>query len=253
MNHPFQVGGQYRNRDGEYEVVELDGPKMVIRYSDGRRLEATVKIQKRIWKNIQAEERMRSEARQRSPGPRPKGKSRTKLGMLVEQNIASIFIAYAFPYVEEAIAACEDAQHGVEAVVVQPYCKSRIVSARKAMEQYRALTNGQHIPILFTRQTRHQDQVFAYGSRLLDLCHEVEISRVRKNVDAGRWLVWDKTLYASNYMIVKTPIRALADKRPIEVARNVLPGRTQGDPVGAVSIPAPKALDPAVEHLLDDL
>jgi hypothetical protein len=172
---------------------------------------------------------------------------------LVEQNLDSIFIAYAFVYLDEALAALESASAKVEAILVQPYCKSRVVSARKAMLHYRGLTNGQHIPILFTPQTRHQEQTFEYGSRLLDLCYVTEIDTVRRNVDAGKWLVWDESLYANNFLIVQTPIRELADKPPIEVARNMLPGRTQGEPVEAVSIPAPKVLDPTLQHLLDDL
>ncbi|MEA3377377.1 MAG: hypothetical protein U9R72_14400 [Chloroflexota bacterium] len=161
MGHPFEVGGTYRNRHGEYEVVEIDGPDMVIRYSNGRRLETTVKLQARIWKS------------NTSP--------------------------------------------------------------------------------LFTPHTRHREQIFEYGSRVLDLCHEAEIDKVRRNVDAGKWLVWDKTLYANNFLIVKTPIRELPVKPPIEVATNLLGGAAQGEPVGAVSIPAPKALDPGLRHLLEDL
>ena len=134
-----------------------------------------------------------------------------------------------------------------------PVCKSRIVSARKAMRHYRVLTDGQHIPILFTSQTRHQDQVFEYGSRLLEVYHAVEIEKVRKEVDAGRCLIWDGSLYASNSLIVRAPIRELPVKLPIEIARNVLPGRTQGDPTGSVSIPAPKRLDPKLHHLFEDL
>ena len=53
MNHPFRVGGRYRNRIGEYEVIELNGPRMVIRYSDGRTLETEVAIQSRIWQHGQ--------------------------------------------------------------------------------------------------------------------------------------------------------------------------------------------------------
>ena len=60
MNHSFKVGGTYRNRKGEYEVLELNGPKMVIRYVDGPRLDTTVKLQARIWKHIQAEEEIES-------------------------------------------------------------------------------------------------------------------------------------------------------------------------------------------------
>jgi hypothetical protein len=39
MKHPFQVGGKYRNRDGEYEVIRLDDRKMEIQYTSGRVLE----------------------------------------------------------------------------------------------------------------------------------------------------------------------------------------------------------------------
>jgi hypothetical protein len=227
---------------------------MVIQYADGRRLETTVKLQARIWKHIQAEERIgQSPGPKPGPAPPPNGKPTTQLGRLVEQNLEHIFVAYAFAYLDEALAALKTASAKVEAILVQPYCKSRIVSARKVMLHYRGLTDGQHIPILFTPQTRHREQIFEYGSRLLDLCYVTEIDRVRRNVDAGKWLVWDESLYANNFLIVQTPIRELADKPSIEVARNVLPGRTQGEPVEAVSIPAPKILDPAFRHLLDDL
>ncbi len=254
MDHPFEVGGKYRNRRGPYKVVELDGPDMVIRYEDGPRQETTVKLQARIWKHIQAEERMASRSPQPPPGPGPRGPvTTTKLGRLVEQYLEHIVIAYAFVYVDKAIAALEDAPPEVEAVVVQPFQKSRIVSARKAMLHYRSLTDGQHIPILFTPQTRYQDQVFAYGSRLLDLCHEAERDKVRQNAAAGTWLLWDNSFHGHNFLIVKRPIRELAGKVPVDAATNLLPGATQGEPVAAVATPAPKALDPAFHHLLDDL
>lgn len=253
MGGQFEVGGTYRNRDGEYEVVKRNGPKMVIRYKDGREVRTTVKLQARIRKHIQAEERRRSQAEPRPPGQPPKpGGGTTQLERLVEQHLEHIFIAYAFPYIDRAIAALEDAPPGIEAVTVQPFCKSRIVSARKAMLHYRALTNGQHIPILFTSQTRHQDQVFEYGTRLLAVYYGVEIEEVRREVDAGTCLIWDGSLYADNFLIVKTPIRELPIKPPIKVARNVLPGRTQGEPTGSVSIPAPKILEPAFDYLLED-
>lgn len=63
MDHPFEVGGTYRNRDGDYEVLEISGGRMVIRYEDGRRLETTVRLQARIWKHVQAEEKVRSKRR----------------------------------------------------------------------------------------------------------------------------------------------------------------------------------------------
>lgn len=68
MEHPFEVGKTYRNRNGEYEVVSLDGPQMVIRYADGSLLRTRVDIQGRIWQNIQMEaqverEQQRAESR----------------------------------------------------------------------------------------------------------------------------------------------------------------------------------------------
>jgi len=56
MKDTFKVGAKYRNRHGEYEVVNLDGPNMVIRYADGSVIESTVELQARIWRNIQIEE-----------------------------------------------------------------------------------------------------------------------------------------------------------------------------------------------------
>ncbi len=253
MDHPFKVGKQYRNRHGEYEVVRLDAPRMVIRYADGRRLETTVSLQARIWKNMQAEERNRAQARKRR---KTRSTSRRAAGLakeLFQRSLDDIFIAYAFCYVDRAVAALDEAPPDVEAVIVQPYYKGRIVSARNAMLLYHLLTGGRAIPILFTPQTRHQEQTFAYGSRLLDLCHEGDIDRVRKNVDAGKWLVWDEILYACNHLIIQKPIRELPVKPPIDVATNLLRGPTQGQPTGAVSIPSPKVLDPSLRHLLEDL
>lgn len=36
-DHPFEVGGRYRNRVGEYEVLSLDGDTMTVRFDDGHR------------------------------------------------------------------------------------------------------------------------------------------------------------------------------------------------------------------------
>lgn len=253
MSHPFIVGETYRNRHGEYEVLELDGPRMVIRYLDGRQIETTVKLQARIWKHIQAEERVQKRRRERASST-PSVRGGTGLPKrLFEQNLEDVFIAYSFVYVDEAVTALADASPRVEALVGQPYFGSRIVSARDAMVLYRHLTNGDDIPVLFTPQTRHQEQRFEYGSRLLDLLHEEEIDRVRRNVDDGKWLLWDKSLYAKNFLIVRTPIVELADKPPLEAATNLLRGPTQGQPTKAVSIPAPKLLDPDFRHVLDAL
>ena len=54
--HPFTVGKHYRNRDGEYQVVSISEPNMVIRYLDGRTIESSIALQARIWENIQGDD-----------------------------------------------------------------------------------------------------------------------------------------------------------------------------------------------------
>lgn len=54
-NYPFEVGGKYRNRRGDYKVLSIAGGKMRVRYSDGSEQELTISTQTRIWENIQAE------------------------------------------------------------------------------------------------------------------------------------------------------------------------------------------------------
>ena len=76
MHHPFEIGGKYRNRRGEYEVIELEGSRMVIRYSDGNRLETNVEMQQRIWQNIQAEERLKKPTRISSSRQQQRGGQR---------------------------------------------------------------------------------------------------------------------------------------------------------------------------------
>ena len=64
--HPFEEGKMYRNRIGEYVVLSIEGDQMEIRYEGGGKLSTSVRIQRRIWENIQFEERMvREEERER--------------------------------------------------------------------------------------------------------------------------------------------------------------------------------------------
>jgi hypothetical protein len=58
MSHPFEVGKIYRNRIDQYTVQEIEGDRMVIRYEDGQTLVTSVRIQARIWENIQFEHQM---------------------------------------------------------------------------------------------------------------------------------------------------------------------------------------------------
>lgn len=69
MEHPFEVGKTYRNRKGEYEVVSLDGPSMVLRYSDGSVLRTRVDVQARIWRNVQMEARVEREKQRAKSQP----------------------------------------------------------------------------------------------------------------------------------------------------------------------------------------
>lgn len=80
MRNPFKVGKEYRNRDGKYEVVELDAPHMVIQYSDGRLLETTVEMQARIWRNIRLDERAKQEAKERAERARLRRRRRNRRG-----------------------------------------------------------------------------------------------------------------------------------------------------------------------------
>lgn len=70
MEHLFEVGKTYRNRKGEYEVVSLDEPRMVIRYTDGSVLRTRVDVQARIWRNIQMEARVEQEKQRAEARPR---------------------------------------------------------------------------------------------------------------------------------------------------------------------------------------
>jgi len=72
---PFKIGEKYHNRDGEYEVISLDGPRMVIRYTDGRVVETTVAMQQRIRRNMQLDETAPRLAQASRRGPAKRRKS----------------------------------------------------------------------------------------------------------------------------------------------------------------------------------
>jgi Holliday junction resolvase-like predicted endonuclease len=74
MDVTFEVGERYRNRNGEYDVIELSGDQMVLEYVKTReRLPASREIQGRIWLNICREERVEEE--KQAPKPAKKRKS----------------------------------------------------------------------------------------------------------------------------------------------------------------------------------
>ena len=55
MDHPFEIGKEYRNRNGTYEVLAIQEPKMAIRYEDGRKALVTIATQARIWQAMKDE------------------------------------------------------------------------------------------------------------------------------------------------------------------------------------------------------
>lgn len=171
-----------------------------------------------------------------------------------KENLEDVFIAYAMPYIEQAIRATEDAAPETEALVIQPHHGNHFVSTRDAMHLYRKLRPNLHIPILFTARTRHQNQFFEYGSRLIDLRYPAEAHIVEQHLEDGTWMLWENVeLYAHNFLIVQLPIQELTIKPPLNVATNLLSGASQGDPVQALSIPAPKVMGITCRHLLTAL
>ncbi|MCA9994493.1 MAG: hypothetical protein KDE56_02025 [Anaerolineales bacterium] len=65
MDKPFEVGGQYRNRNAAYEVLALADEYMTILYENGRVQTVGIRMQARIWANIQIDE---------TPTPQPKSR-----------------------------------------------------------------------------------------------------------------------------------------------------------------------------------
>lgn len=57
MSEPFfEVGGRYRNREDSYEVISINGDKMIVQLEDGTTKIMSIVIQERIVSNIQSEE-----------------------------------------------------------------------------------------------------------------------------------------------------------------------------------------------------
>lgn len=57
MNHlvEFQVGEQYENRKGAYEVLEVQGDTMRIRWDNGEEIDTSVTMQSNIIERMQYE------------------------------------------------------------------------------------------------------------------------------------------------------------------------------------------------------
>ncbi|MFT5194852.1 MAG: hypothetical protein ACI85U_001862 [Candidatus Promineifilaceae bacterium] len=52
----FEIGGTYENRNGKYEVIEIEADLMTVKYKDGSEFQLRMGIQERIWLNIVAEQ-----------------------------------------------------------------------------------------------------------------------------------------------------------------------------------------------------
>lgn len=55
MTQLFEVGGHYRTYQSEYEVLDLEGDKMTVRFTDGTEQRLTVAVQERIWQQVSRE------------------------------------------------------------------------------------------------------------------------------------------------------------------------------------------------------
>jgi hypothetical protein len=51
----FEVGQKYKNRMGTYKVVAVDGDAMDIRWTKGKKVTTSVRLQSRVIENIQRE------------------------------------------------------------------------------------------------------------------------------------------------------------------------------------------------------
>ena len=51
----FEVGKRYKNRMGTYKVVAVDGDAMDIRWTKGKKVTTSVRLQSRVIENIQRE------------------------------------------------------------------------------------------------------------------------------------------------------------------------------------------------------
>ena len=180
---------------------------------------------------------------------------------LIEGKTDKLFIAYSNVYIEDAIAAIMQNPRS-EVVVMQPYNQSfSFTSAKKTLDTYRKITKKQGIPILFSPQGRRDEggQYFEYGSILIDIFDISDVEqrdRLKVNLDSKKWVLQAQDdLYSSkNLLAVIAPITKLTDiyphkTLPVSIALNVLK-HNYGEPVKAISIPAPKLIKDDYKNML---
>lgn len=77
MTHSFKLGSHYQNREGEYQVIDVHGDEMTIRYTSGKSIRTDISTQQRILDNLEIEndiaedERLRAERGKRGLGDTP--------------------------------------------------------------------------------------------------------------------------------------------------------------------------------------
>jgi hypothetical protein len=80
MDHPFEVGKEYHNKDGRYKVLAIEEPAMRVRFEDGSEMSLNIATQALLWKmwqNIPAPEPVQ-EPPAVTKKPRRKSKKRSK-------------------------------------------------------------------------------------------------------------------------------------------------------------------------------
>ncbi len=78
MDHPFEIGKEYRNRHGRYQVLAIEEATMRVRYEeDGREEDLSISTQSLLWGSMW-KEMPRQEPPAAAKAARPKGKKSTK-------------------------------------------------------------------------------------------------------------------------------------------------------------------------------
>ena len=65
----FTVSERYANGQWEYEVLEIDGPYMLVRSDDGQTRKLEVETAARIWGELQAAAKKKRVGRKRTAAP----------------------------------------------------------------------------------------------------------------------------------------------------------------------------------------
>ncbi len=84
----FLVGQRYRNKKGEYEVLEIQGDSIKVRYNDGSQQILTISIQATIFENMQREEMLPTKSSKKLPTKPQNQQFYWSLGFLLARNLS---------------------------------------------------------------------------------------------------------------------------------------------------------------------